>query len=200
MEFLDWIQNNGFSTWVREDPTIFAYPTFLAVHTFGLIFLVGPNVAIDLRILGFAPTLPLAPMKKLFPLMWLGFLVNLLSGLVLWSLAPVMFLTTPVFYVKLAAVWLGVVNLRLLRHLVFNNPENLGTRPVQGRGRVLAATSLAFWAVAIYSGRVSAYFPFVQRQAALALLVLVSVVMLVVRFAPTAWSSSTQTEPLQQSK
>ena len=69
MELLNWIQNNAFITWVREAPTVLAYPTVLAVHTFGLIFIVGPSVAIDLRIFGFAPGVPLGPMEKFFPVM-----------------------------------------------------------------------------------------------------------------------------------
>jgi acetyl-CoA carboxylase biotin carboxyl carrier protein len=62
MDILAWIENNALVTWVREAPTVLAYPTVLAIHTFGLIFLVGPNVAIDLRIFGFAPNVPLRPM------------------------------------------------------------------------------------------------------------------------------------------
>jgi hypothetical protein len=198
MEFLAWIESNGFVTWVREAPTVLAYPTVLAIHTFGLIFLVGPNIALDLRILGFAPALPLKPFEKLFPLMWLGFLVNAISGVILWSIAPVTFLTTPVFYIKLAAVWLGVVNLRLLRHRVFKNPATVGAKSVDA-GKILAGTSIAFWAVAIYAGRVSAYLPFVQRQTAVAVLVLAALVMLTARFvAPGVTGLSKQQVPLPQ--
>jgi hypothetical protein len=62
MQFLASIEHSGFGTWVREAPTIWAYPTVLFLHTVGLAFLVGINVAIDLRILGVARSMPLAPM------------------------------------------------------------------------------------------------------------------------------------------
>ena len=40
-EFLEAVENSGFSTWVREAPTVLAYSTVLALHTFGMAFLVG---------------------------------------------------------------------------------------------------------------------------------------------------------------
>ena len=76
MQVLASLERSGFGTWVREAPTIWAYPTVLFLHTVGLAFLVGINVAIDLRILGVASSMPLAPMKKLFPWMWAGFWIN----------------------------------------------------------------------------------------------------------------------------
>jgi hypothetical protein len=80
MELLASIENSGFATWVREAPSVLAYPTVLALHTFGMAFLVGTNAAIDLRILGVAPGLPLAPMERFFRVMLLGFWVNAVSG------------------------------------------------------------------------------------------------------------------------
>jgi len=201
MDFLNWIQNLGLVTWVREAPTVLAYPTVLAVHTFGLIFLVGPSLAIDLRIFGFAPRLPLAPMEKFFPIMWIGFWVNALSGVVLWALNPITFLATPVFWIKLVAIGLGVWNMRMLKRRVFGNPANLGARPVLTEGKILAGTSLAYWTVAIYAGRTSAYLPFVQRQTALALIILITVAMLLARFVPLgALGLSRPSEPVPHSK
>jgi len=184
MEFLASIENSGFATWVREANTVLAYPTVLAFHTFGMAFLVGTNAAIDLRILGVAPRLPLAPMERFFPVMWLGFWINALSGVVLLSLTPITFLTTPVFYIKLLAVMLAVANIRLLKRQVFGNPANLDTRPVPMEGKILAGTSLAFWTVAILAGRVTAYSGFVQRQTALAVLIVAVLVLLAGSITP----------------
>lgn len=198
-EILTSIENSGFATWLREANTVLAYPTVLALHTFGMAFLVGTNAAIDLRILGFAPRLPLAPLERFFRVMWLGFWINAVSGVVLLSLYPITFLTTPVFYIKLLAVMLAVANIRLLKSRVFGNPANLDTRPVPMEGRILAGTSLAFWTVAILAGRVTAYMAFIQRQTALAFLIVVTVVMLFARFiAPRLWGELGRSEPSRQ--
>jgi hypothetical protein len=198
IEFLESLENSGFATWVREANTVLAYPTVLAFHTLGMLFLVGMNAAVDLRILGVAPGLPLGPMERFFRLMWLGFWINAVSGVVLLSLTPITFLTTPVFYIKLTAIALAVVNLRMLRRRVFGNAANLGTKPVLAEGKILACTSLAFWTVAIFTGRVTAYSGYVQRQTALGLLIVTAVVLLARSIAPRLRSLMGWSKPLRQ--
>ena len=72
LSLLDDISNCGWATWVREAPTIFAYGTVLAAHTFGMILVVGISLAVALRTLGVASDLPIEPLRKYVPLMWVG--------------------------------------------------------------------------------------------------------------------------------
>ena len=200
MDFLASIENSGFSTWVREADTIFAYGTVLALHTFGMAFLVGTSTAIDLRILGFAPRLPLAPMERFFPVLWLAFWVNALTGLVLVACSPIKFLTAdPDFYIKLVAIACAIVTLRLLRREVFHrNPASLDTTPVSTKAKTLAGASLTFWAGAILAGRLTAYEPFIEIPSALAFLI-VAVVMLLAGFvASRLWDSLRQRENVSE--
>jgi len=152
VELLAWLEENALSTSVRE--SLLLYPTILALHSVGMAFLVGLSAAIDLRILGCAPRLPLAPMERFFPLMWLGFWVNALTGLVLLAAAATKHLTDPVMYVKLLLVALAVVIIRVLQTRVFRGPTNPHVRPM---AKILAGTSLACWALAIVAGRLTAY-------------------------------------------
>jgi hypothetical protein len=176
MAFLEWLENTGFATWERESLSLFAYPLFLSLHTIGLGFVVGTSAAIDLRILGVTPGLPLAPMERYFRVVWFGFWVNALSGLVLLPTAAITFFTTPVFYIKLGAVAGAVVTLRLLRREVFRgHPASLDTTPLSTKAKTLAGTSLAFWVVAIFAGRLMAYSGFVQWATLRAFLVVVVV-------------------------
>ncbi len=73
MEFLQWLRDTDAATAIRESESVWGYPTVLFLHTFGMAILVGLISAIDLRILGVARQLPLAPMRRLFPLIWIGF-------------------------------------------------------------------------------------------------------------------------------
>ena len=57
--------------------------TILFLHTLGLGILVGFTAAIDFRVLGFAEQLPLAPLARFFPLIWIGFWINAVSGTLL---------------------------------------------------------------------------------------------------------------------
>ena len=157
MQFLTWVENTAFASWVRESSSLWAYPTILFMHTVGLGFLVGLNAAIDLRILGCAHELPLAPMERFYRVMWAAFWVNALSGLALLIADATTKLANTVFYIKMGFVFLAVVNMVLLRRRVFRNPPPELT-PVTGLGRALAFTSLLFWAGAITAGRLMAYF------------------------------------------
>ena len=64
LSLLEAIENSAPAIWVREANTIFAYPTVLAVHTFGMILVVGISLVIALRALGVARELPVEPLKK----------------------------------------------------------------------------------------------------------------------------------------
>ena len=154
MHFLTWLEQSGFSTWIRESPSVWAYPTVLFMHTLGLGFLVGGSMVLDLRALGFSDRLPLEPMKKFIPLMWFGLIVNALSGVVLVMIDATSMLSNPLFYIKLAFIALALVSGRLLANQVFREP---GSTIVSTSSKVLAGASLVFWLAAITAGRLTAY-------------------------------------------
>ena len=159
MQFLASVENTRFSIWVRESSSLWAYPTILFMHTVGLGFLVGLNAAIDLRILGFARRMPLAPMERFFGIMWAAFWVNAVSGTMLLVADATTKLTNTVFYIKLGFIALAVVNMVLIRRRIFRDPAlDVDARPIGRFGRLLAATSLVFWGGAITAGRLMAYF------------------------------------------
>jgi hypothetical protein len=76
MEWLASLENSGFGTWLREFPSLWAYLAVLTLHTVGLGVLVGGNAVIDLGLLGWGKAIPLAPLGRLYPVMWIGFWVN----------------------------------------------------------------------------------------------------------------------------
>jgi hypothetical protein len=157
MDLLAGLEATAFGTWVREAPTLWAYPTVLFLHTVGLGFLVGINVAIDLRLLGVAPGLPLAPFARLFPWMWVGFWINAVSGMALIVADATTKLTNPVFYVKMAFVILGVLNMALMKRRLFREAEALDQLPGTPRARWIAISSLAIWILATTTGRLMGY-------------------------------------------
>ena len=157
MQFLASLEHSGFGTWVREAPTIWAYPTVLFLHTVGLAFLVGINVAIDMRILGVARSMPLAPMKKLFPWMWAGFWINAASGVALLIADATTKLANPVFAVKMAFITLGVVNMAWYKKRLFRDPAELERSPASPRAKGIAIVSLILWVCATTAGRLRGY-------------------------------------------
>jgi hypothetical protein len=157
MQFLSSLEHSAFGTWVREAPTIWAYATILFLHTVGLGFVVGVNVAIDLRILGVARQMPLAPMRKLFPWMWAGFIVNALSGIALLIADATTKLANPVFLVKMAFIALGVINMGWSKRKLFDDPAALEQFPPTAHAKRVAIVSLVLWIGATTAGRLMGY-------------------------------------------
>ena len=150
--FFQTIEQSSLSTWIRESPSLFAFYFILLFHTVGLSLVVGANAIVDLRILGVAPTVPLKPLKPLFTVMWTGFLINAMTGILLLIAYPTKALTNPVFYVKLTLIALAVITMQRMSVHIFGD-RSLSEGDMIAKGRKMAMCSLAFWMLAITAGR-----------------------------------------------
>ena len=153
---LQTIEETGFSTWLRESESPFAFYFILLFHTFGLALLVGANAVVDLRLLGVARAIPLAPLKQLFRPMWIGFWVNAITGILLVIAYPTKTLTNWDFYVKLTIIGFAVWVMHKLKTEVFDD-GGLSESSMMAKGASLAKWSLALWFGAISAGRLLAY-------------------------------------------
>lgn len=156
MPFLQWLEGLSLSVWIREGGSIWGYPTILFLHTVGLGFLAGLSVAMDMRILGVASRLPLTPFEKFYPLMWAGFWVNALSGLLLLMADATTKAINPVFYVKMGFTLVACFVLIFLHRRFFRDPM-VDQKLVSIKGKAMAVISLICWAGAITAGRLMAY-------------------------------------------
>ena len=156
MDYLIWLQDSALGTWVAG--SIWGYPIVLACHALGMAVVAGTVTMMCIRILGFARAVPLTLFTRLSSIAWAGLVLNVVTGLALFSGDPVKFFYHPVFWIKLSLITLGAVSLclvvRTLRH-VAAMPE---TGVVMSAGaRLVAGCSLAFWTGAIIAGRLIAY-------------------------------------------
>jgi hypothetical protein len=156
MAFAEMLQQTAFARWIGESGSLWGYPTILFLHTLSLATLAGVSAGINLRILGIAPAVPLAPMVRFYPLMWTAFAVSAASGTSLLIADATTKLAQTVFWVKLFFVLLAVINLQMIRKRVFGDPL-LDQRPITSNARLLAATSMVFWLGATIAGRLIAY-------------------------------------------
>jgi hypothetical protein len=154
--FLQSIENSSFSTWMRESDSPFAFYFVLLFHTFGLALLVGANSLVDLRLLGFFGSMPLAPLKRFFRTMWVGFAINATTGVLLLLSYPTKALTNPIFYTKLTIIGLAIWILTRLQKEVFAD-TTMTEADMMARGATLAKWSLVLWVGAISAGRLLAY-------------------------------------------
>lgn len=153
-ELLQALEASALSTWLRESPSIWAYPTILTLHTVGLGVLVGANWMVDLRVLGFARAIPGTVLARAFPIMWAGFWLNAVTGALLFVGDPIKG-TTAVFMWKLIMVAVGVALIIALKRRLYGREMDAGTG--SAGVKAIAATSLVLWIAAIGAGRWMAY-------------------------------------------
>ena len=150
------IEESGLSSWIRDSPSIFAFWFILSVHAIGMGLLVGASAIIDLRLLGVARDLPLLPLKGLYPIIWAGFWIQVLSGTLLLIAYPTKALTNLDFYLKLLLIGLAVFVMRVIKKRVFSD-ETLSEAAMMAKGKALAVWSLVFWTGVVTAGRFLAY-------------------------------------------
>ena len=154
--FLNALEQTGFSLWLRESESVFGFYFILVLHTIGLALVVGPNAAIDLRLLGVAREIPLTPLKSWFNLMWLGLAINAVTGVFLVLAYPSKAFTNPDFYLKLTLIGFAIWNLQRMKRQVFDGSTQ-SEEAILAKGRMLAVWSLLLWAGVITAGRLLAY-------------------------------------------
>jgi len=133
-----------------------AFFSTLVFHSVAMGFVVGVHVAVNLRLLGVAPKVPLTLMKRFFPMLWVNLGIVSISGVLLLVAYPTKALTNPVFYLKLAAVAAALfITWYLVKGVLRDSDHDAVQAP--RKARVLAVVSFLLWAGAITSGRLLAY-------------------------------------------
>ena len=134
--FLLWLESTPLSVWMREEPSIWAFPFILSLHTIGLGFVAGINAVIALRILGVGGSMPIAELRRFLPVMWASFWLNAVSGVLLLIAG-------------------GVVLARFISTRVF--VSDAAGDAAAARMRPMAWAALVCWGGAIVAGRLLAY-------------------------------------------
>jgi hypothetical protein len=145
-----WLEQTGYSVWVRESPSLLAFPFMLILHAIGMGLVAGLHTSICLRVLGVAPAIPLPAMRAFFPALWLGVALNVFSGVSLLIAYPTKALTNPLFYIKLALLAVAFSGFLWMRRNVFGDKLPL-------RAKQVAVGSILGWGLAIIAGRWLAY-------------------------------------------
>src|SRR3970040_1474417 len=108
MEFLGWLEQLSYSAWVRESPSLWAFPALLFVHTLGMSLVAGGSAVIALALLGVWPPTACRPLEKIYPVIWFGFWINLFTGVSIFLKDASIYGRNPDFYIKLVFVAAGV--------------------------------------------------------------------------------------------
>jgi hypothetical protein len=148
MEYLVWIEESALGVWIRE--SLWGYPIVLSCHAVGMATVVGVVTMIDIRVLGYARRIPIASFDRLFTIAWAGFLLNFISGCMLFSGDAQRFFFQTVFQIKIGLIVLGGLSIWLLLRQILSNRAS-------DAAKLTAVLSLMFWFGAITAGRLTAY-------------------------------------------
>jgi hypothetical protein len=148
------------NTWVADQIRTIAwlYPAIETGHYIGLSLLVGGILLIDLRVLGMARGLPLKSMIGLLPFVWAGFIINVLTGSLLFIYGATNFGVNGAFQLKMVFMVLAGLNALAFdvsvrrsggAWVAADHPPTI----VKG----FATLSLVFWLCVVTTGRWMAY-------------------------------------------
>jgi uncharacterized membrane protein len=145
MDFIRWVEGTRLSIWASESAV--AYFGLLVCHVWGMAFLVGGGIAVSLRVFGVAAAVPLDRFVRFVPVVWVGGVLAVMSGIGLLIAYPAKTLTNWVFALKLACL---VAAALLLRRMV--RSEAL---PV--RAKAMAVVALLLWVGGLVCGKLLPY-------------------------------------------
>jgi hypothetical protein len=155
--YFEWLRALPTSIYISESESLLAYPLVLFLHSVGMAASVGVASVIALRLLGVAPDVRMSSLRVLFRIFWAAFVLNLVTGSLLFAAAATTIGYSQMYYAKLTLIVIGLTLSVPMRRFVDGDTSD---RPVSRRLKTIAAVSLALWIGVITSGRLIAYIQF----------------------------------------
>jgi hypothetical protein len=156
MGFLESLESTGISLFVRESDSLLSFPAILTTHAFGYCFILATNVIVSARLLGFAKSIPLKPLRKLFPVMWVGLILTTITGLLLVMAAAQKRVPNPILWFKMILLAVATPMMWKFQMKVFEDPS-VDENNIPASARTMAACQMALWLLIMISGRLIPY-------------------------------------------
>jgi hypothetical protein len=156
MGILESLENTSISLFVRESDSLLSFPTILTAHAFGYCFIMATNVIVSLRMLGYATSIPFKPLRRLFPVMWIGWIVTTITGVLLVMAAAQKRVPNPILWFKMALLAVATPMMWKFQMKVFEDPS-VDESNIPANARTMAACQIALWMLIMISGRLIPY-------------------------------------------
>ena len=150
------LENSPFSVWVRGD-SLWGWPFVVTLHTLGTAVVIGLIFVITLRLLGLFETIPYTSLKRLFPVLWVAFVVEFATGVMLWATKPTRYSADGAFLLKVLFIIVGVVLTVYLYGAMKREAATWETAgAVSSDGVKFVAPTLLAWCVVLIFSRLTA--------------------------------------------
>jgi hypothetical protein len=156
--FCEWLANTPWSIAIHESR--WAYSFIESVHVLTLCLFLGMAVMLDLRLLGVTMRRTAASevLGQLLPWTAVGFVLMVISGMLLFYAIPVRTFQNIFFRVKILFLLSAGLNVWIFHSTVYRKVAEWNLNPIPPRrARVAAGLSLALWAGIVVAGRMIAY-------------------------------------------
>src|SRR5436190_12490485 len=143
---------------VRMTPHL--YPILMSVHVLGIALLVGPALAVDLRLLGIGRSiLPVTVIARyLLPLSHIGFAMVAITGVTMFTGIAVSVGSSTAAPWKFGLIVIAGLNIAIFQTGVYRTVEGWDLHAPTPLGAKVAALVSAFtWTGVIFAGRFLAY-------------------------------------------
>lgn len=140
--------------------SLYGYPIVESMHVWALCLFVGLTIVLDLRLTGLAfRTVPVSEVvRRILPWQIAGFIVMVISGVLLVYAIPIRSYQNIFFRVKLVLLVLAGLNVWFFNSGAYRRVEAWDRDPIPpARARFAGFASLALWVVIIFCGRMIAY-------------------------------------------
>jgi hypothetical protein len=158
LHLCQWISSTRFSVALHE--STYMFPLIETIHTLGIMLVVGTIAVLDLRLLGLVmkrtPVSDIA--RQVLPWVWSGFVVMLITGILLTIAEAEKNYFNIAFRIKLVLLFLVGLN-PLIFHLTIYRSVNTWdiANVTPRRARMAAICSIVLWTGIIVAGRMVAY-------------------------------------------
>ena len=146
--------------WAQDIAGGWMFPALETVHVFSLIAVLGSIALVDWRLIGFAKREHSVGLlsRQTLPWTWVGFVLAVLSGALMFVGQATEYSTNPAFRLKLLLIVAAGLNMLLFHFLTWKGVAHWDRNaPPPIGARVAGGLSLVFWIGVIACGRWIAY-------------------------------------------
>ena len=156
--FCGWLEQTSVGTTIRE--SLWLFPIIETVHIFGIVLLVGATSILDLRLMGLTfrdePVSKLA--ERFIPWAWAGFLIQVTTGLLLFSSEATKMYGNIGFDIKMSLIAIAGINAVVFHSIAYQSVGKWDNDPVAPLGaRAAGLISILLWFGIVAAGRWIAY-------------------------------------------
>jgi hypothetical protein len=154
--FIGWFESSPTHTWMVDHN--WSTVVLEIIHFFGLCLLLGALLIIDLRMIGWFKSISVKAIHSLLPVVFIGFGLNLVSGVLFVFYDPARYLINISFQIKMVLVFLGGLNALFYYWKIHPNIGQWSQDDsFPAFAKLVAAASLLLWYGVLTCGRFIPY-------------------------------------------